>query len=1079
MILDESRIRTSNMFGTLQAMSKMATTLGLTLGDECQWPFCTLPHFNAWVGELNKALIASEFVTMGVLVNEGQKNLWNGYSAANADKVVQDGLDSQPDFSVPDDTITPYVWKHSGGDESEGTEVADNGPASQYAVSWQSTPILPARINHNDLDTLPFQRSFQSMTQEKQPLLSETVVGDDAQPPRAFVLQPIFDNFDNVDTDIVAYFKADLSWDNFFEDMLPAGTEGLHVVVDNSCDQTLTYELVGTNGIFLGVGDLHESSYDGMVVSAGFKPIDQQKATYAGCVYSMHVYPSAKFERSYDTDKPLFYAIGGVAVILCTTLVFVIHDCFNERRRRKLVSTATRSNEIVHSLFPETVRDRLMLEKQSKPKSKQSLDSKSTFRNRNSVNTSSTVVSRDLSGSSSSTPNGLEMLKGKPIADLFPHATVVFADVVGFTAWSSVREPTQVFTLLETLYNSFDKVARRRAVFKVETIGDCYVAVTGLPEPRDDHAIVMAKFARECMVKMVAIVNDLELVLGPGTSELSMRFGLHSGPVTAGVLRGEKSRFQLFGDTVNTAARIESTGAKNKIHLSQNTADLLIAAGRAKWVKPRENKVTAKGKGQLQTYWLELKTGTTDSNDTSFGNIEDLTESVMSSGVGNIIAKFEKSEKLNQLSEKTKRLADYNVEVLASFLKKMVAMREPGNLLSKMGSEEFRGTAKEKNVGTALDEVCDVIILPREAAQYKQDPGKVVLPPQVIAQLRDYVVMIASMYRENYFHCFEHASHVTMSVTKLLSRVVTSDAIDYNEMSYKNMNGTSKLHEYTFGITSDPLTHFALAFSALIHDVEHPGVSNAQLVKEGNTMAKTYKERSVAEQNSVDVAWNLLMKPAYKDLRRCIFSTSAELDRFRQLVVNAVLATDILDIDLAASRRKRWEKSFSSGRSKDAHSESDINRKATIVIEHLLQASDVAHTMQHWHVYLKWNKHLFQEMHAAFKAGRGEKDPSETWYQGELSFFDNYIIPLAKKLKECAVFGVSGEEYLNYAIANRRDWELKGQVVVQDYLGEFKRRGRQRRIPTSSMHSSVSSLLSSSNMSIMGASFNSSLRLED
>ena len=117
-----------------------------------------------------------------------------------------------------------------------------------------------------------------------------------------------------------------------------------------------------------------------------------------------------------------------------------------------------------------------------------------------------------------------------------------------------------------------------------------------------------------------------------------------------------------------------------------------------------------------------------------------------------------------------------------------------------------------------------------------------------MAQLRDYVIMIASMYRENPFHCFEHASHVTMSVTKLLSRVVTSDANDYNNISYKKKTATSELHKDTFGISSDPLTHFALVFSSLIHDVEHPGVSNAQLVKESSTMAKTYKEKSVLEQ---------------------------------------------------------------------------------------------------------------------------------------------------------------------------------------------------------------------------------------
>ena len=147
------------------------------------------------------------------------------------------------------------------------------------------------------------------------------------------------------------------------------------------------------------------------------------------------------------------------------------------------------------------------------------------------------------------------MYETKPIADLFPHTTVMFADIAGFTAWSSVREPSQVFTLLETVYRAFDAVAKRRRVFKVETVGDCYVAVTGLPEPRKDHAIVMARFSRECLDKFNELAKKLEITLGPDTGDLAMRVGLHSGPVTAGVLRGDKSRFQLFGDTVNTGKK--------------------------------------------------------------------------------------------------------------------------------------------------------------------------------------------------------------------------------------------------------------------------------------------------------------------------------------------------------------------------------------------------------------------------------------------------------------------------------------------------------------------------------------------
>lgn len=133
----------------------------------------------------------------------------------------------------------------------------------------------------------------------------------------------------------------------------------------------------------------------------------------------------------------------------------------------------------------------------------------------------------------------------KPIADLFPHCTVLFADISGFTAWSSEREPEQVFTLLQEVFQCFDTIARKRDVFKVETIGDCYMAVTGLPDSQPDHAVRMTKFARACMQKVSDVTQRLEVLLGPGTGNLRMRFGLHSGPVTAGVLRGEKSRFQV------------------------------------------------------------------------------------------------------------------------------------------------------------------------------------------------------------------------------------------------------------------------------------------------------------------------------------------------------------------------------------------------------------------------------------------------------------------------------------------------------------------------------------------------------
>jgi hypothetical protein len=247
----------------------------------------------------------------------------------------------------------------------------------------------------------------------------------------------------------------------------------------------------------------------------------------------------------------------------------------------------------------------------------------------------------------------------------------------------------------------------------------------------------------------------------------------------------------------------------------------------------------------------------------------------------------------------------------------------------------------------------------------------------------------------------------------------------------------ARLHDHTYGITSDPLTQFACVFSALIHDIDHPGVPNTQLIKEDEKLAVMYQSRSVAEQNSFDLAWNLFMDKQFTELRLTICATQEELARFRQLVINSVMATDLGDKELKALRNLRWEKAFSVNEDEvsvvsgyyDA-----VNRKATIVIEHLIQAADVSHTMQHWEIYREWNEKLFREMYDAYRKGRADKNPADYWYEGEIGFFDYYIIPLSKKLSECGVFGISSDENLNYAMKNREEWAAKGRAVVADML---------------------------------------------
>jgi hypothetical protein len=369
--------------------------------------------------------------------------------------------------------------------------------------------------------------------------------------------------------------------------------------------------------------------------------------------------------------------------------------------------------------------------------------------------------------------------------------------------------------------------------------------------------------------------------------------------------------------------------------------------------------------------------------------------------------KKEKEKDKEKAQEKDKHLVEWNVDLFKRMLRQILGHRMAEGVETKEGMLSIAHAMKEGS--TVRDEICKIIDFPlfdKKASKLKVDPETIELSKAVEDQLRDYLSFIACMYRDNPFHNFKHASNVSMAANKYLQRVV---------------HGTLTKQ------VSHPLVQFAVIFASLIHDVDHAGVTNAQLVKEKQRVAIVYNNKSVAEQNSIDVAWGLLMDPAYDDLRRCIYTNDREGQRFRQLLVNSVMATDIFDPDLKKMRNDRWTQAFAPNAGDEV-----FDLKATIVIEHIIQASDVAHTMQHWHVYQKWNQRFFEEQYKAFNAGRMDKDPSEGWYRGELWFYDNYIIPLAKKLKDCSVFGVASDEFLSYAMDNRNEWEAKGEKIVVD-----------------------------------------------
>jgi len=183
------------------------------------------------------------------------------------------------------------------------------------------------------------------------------------------------------------------------------------------------------------------------------------------------------------------------------------------------------------------------------------------------------------------------------IADHYNMATVLFADIVNFTPLSEVKSPQEVVSLLNRLFTKFDHLADRYGLEKIKTIGDAYMIVAGVPLPRDDHALV----AMEMAVAMHAAVADEPLADG---RKLEIRIGLASGPLVAGVIGEQKFSYDLWGDTVNTAARMESSGLPGCIQVTEETCRLL--GDRYPFV--RRDAVEVKGKGPMTTWTLDPAT---------------------------------------------------------------------------------------------------------------------------------------------------------------------------------------------------------------------------------------------------------------------------------------------------------------------------------------------------------------------------------------------------------------------------------------------------------------------------------------
>jgi class 3 adenylate cyclase len=188
-----------------------------------------------------------------------------------------------------------------------------------------------------------------------------------------------------------------------------------------------------------------------------------------------------------------------------------------------------------------------------------------------------------------------ERLKREPgvIAERYEEVTVMFADIADFTPFAERTTPERVVGVLDAIFSAFDRLTVERGLEKIKTIGDAYMVVGGLPEPRPDHAEAIAELALDIRAELARLCDELGL-------GLAIRIGIDSGPVVAGVIGRHKFSYDLWGDTVNTASRMESHGIAGGIQITETTYRRLGDRFRFE----ARGEVEVKGKGRLQTYWL-------------------------------------------------------------------------------------------------------------------------------------------------------------------------------------------------------------------------------------------------------------------------------------------------------------------------------------------------------------------------------------------------------------------------------------------------------------------------------------------
>ena len=257
--------------------------------------------------------------------------------------------------------------------------------------------------------------------------------------PVSDLYYPIYDSFNTTTRKLVAVFDTLVYWQVYFVNILPPNSDGVDVVLENTCNQTFSYTIDGPVARYLGPGDMHNLAYDKYEVSTGFGAFlgvrfGEVVGDSRHCSYNVKVYPSLEMQEQYMTNTPLVFTVVLVFAFLFTSLTFVVYDYLVSIRQRKLLDTAVKSTAVVETLFPHEVREGLY--------------NATAAQSSKDKNAALEKITDDDDDDDDAVFINLEKEDTHPNAHLYPAATVLFADLSAFTKWSSTKQPGRRVTRL-------------------------------------------------------------------------------------------------------------------------------------------------------------------------------------------------------------------------------------------------------------------------------------------------------------------------------------------------------------------------------------------------------------------------------------------------------------------------------------------------------------------------------------------------------------------------------------------------------------------------------------------------------